>query len=51
MVLKKGALAVSSTSNAYTIKQATDSHGLFCISGNSVLNKENMVRMKGGKDH
>lgn len=48
---EKGALTVSSTSKACTIKQATDSHGLFCISGNSVLNKENMVRMKGERDH
>lgn len=48
---EKGALAASSTSNAYTIKQATDSHDLFGILGNSVLNRENMVRVKGEKDH
>lgn len=30
---EKGALAASSTSTAYTIKQATDSHDLFCILG------------------
>lgn len=46
---EKGALAVSFTSNACAIKQATDSHCLFCLSGNSVLSTVNMIRMKGGK--
>lgn len=47
---EKGALAVSFTSNARTIKQATDPHCLSGLSGNSVLSTEDMIRMKGGKD-
>lgn len=44
---EKGALAVSFTSNACTIKQATDNH---CLFWNSVLSTEVTINMKGGKD-
>lgn len=46
---EKGAPSVSFTSNALTIKQATDSHCLFCLSRNCVFNTEE-IRKKGGKD-
>lgn len=47
---EKRALAISFTSNACAIEQATDSHCLFCLSGNSVLSTEDKIGMKGGKD-